>query len=285
MKKIYIYILRDPESLKTMYVGKTTSKIKRILGHLNEIATPQQRKWNKKRSAWYASLLERDQLPLFDIIETTYDEKYANDREIYWIDYYSSPWLTNSTFNKRNPPNWTHSNEKEVYAYNEYTKQVTVYSNVSTAAKAVDTKPKNIYSAIHIKGRTKDLFWAYHEDAFEEYNIKPWINRRLVRVTKNGESKVYKNVQQAAKILNIEDSKHNALTKIRKGLLKEYNNFHFEMIGHLKPGELLEDCDVNQQPSSENNIKVSEKVQRLDVEEFTNKTSTSAGHSMNDDIV
>lgn len=42
---------------------------------------------------------------------------------------------------------------------------------------------------------------------------------------------------------------------------------------------------ANQQPSSENNIKVSEKVQRLEGEEFTNNPSTSAQHLNGDDIV
>lgn len=42
-------------------------------------------------------------------------------------------------------------------------------------------------------------------------------------------------------------------------------------------GELLgTPKEDNQQPNSENDIKVSEKVQRLDVEESTNNTSTSA---------
>lgn len=50
-------------------------------------------------------------------------------------------------------------------------------------------------------------------------------------------------------------------------------------IGQVKSGELLGNPEMdNQQPSSEKDIKVSEKVQRLIGEESTNNPDTSAGH-------
>ena len=59
----------------------------------------------------------------------------------------------------------------------------------------------------------------------------------------------------------------------------------------VKSSELQENPEVdNLQPSSENDVKVSEKVQRLIGEESTNKPNTSAGRSRDkfiliDDIV
>lgn len=251
--KTHIYILIDPRTNIVKYIGQTTSLVKRYTSHLVEISIPNQRKWNKKRSEWYQNLLENDCIPIIKIIETI-NKKQATEREIYWINYYMNEELTNSTYNKNNPYNWNYSKNKTVYSYNEYTKKIIKYLNVNKAAKKVNTHSNNIYSAIHIKGRTKDLFWAYNKNDFKSYIIKPWINRRLVKVTDiNGTTKIYKNLSQAIIHLNIPLSKHNTLTKIRKGLLTKYKNFHFEMIAHLKPGELLENCEVNQQPSLSSN--------------------------------
>jgi hypothetical protein len=73
--------------------------------------------------------------------------------------------------------------------------------------------------------------------------------------------------------------------------LVEYKLLDFDRntntyVANVKLRELLEHLEKdNQQPSSENDIKVSEKVQRLGNEESTNNLPTSAEQVLPDDIV
>ena len=69
------------------------------------------------------------------------------------------------------------------------------------------------------------------------------------------------------------DNKEKALKLLNESIITQ------KEIGVFKFGELLESCDANQQPSSENDNIVSEKVQRLTGEESTNNPDTSAEQS------
>jgi len=81
------------------------------------------------------------------------------------------------------------------------------------------------------------------------------------------------------------ESIRERLAEIMKGL-----NYRGKNSTNIRKqwGELLEtlpsNVGGNQQPSLVNDIKVTRKVQRLTVEESTNKTDTSAPHE-SDDIV
>lgn len=84
----------------------------------------------------------------------------------------------------------------------------------------------------------------------------------------------------------VKSSRFGQTVKVKKLIsIKPVCNIPFKFtIIHAqeKFGELLESPEEdNQQPSSENDIKVSEKVQRLEGEESTNNPSTSAEHLIN----
>lgn len=294
--KSYIYGLIDPRTNKIRYIGQTIQSLKnRLNGHIGDA---KYNRYNRRKENWIKSLFKLKLEPLIEIIEECSKEK-LNERESYWISYYNDNDLTNLTpggDNSYNSDNYIQykerywNNKRKVYSYNEFTKEILEYSNILEASEIVDCKHTNIPKAIHIKGRCKDLYWSYDSKDFNKFKIKPWINRKLIAVTnKEGITKIYKNLKQAAICLGIPLSRHNTFTKIRKGEIKEMWGYKFENRAHLKPGELLEDCDVNQQPNSlKSENKVSEEVQRLTVEEDdTNNTDTSARqlYTKVDDIV
>jgi hypothetical protein len=82
MKKIYIYILKDPTTELVRYVGKTVNPTKRLQNHINRA------KYLKFHSAaWINSLLICGLRPVMNIIETA-DTNNWEEREKYWISFY-----------------------------------------------------------------------------------------------------------------------------------------------------------------------------------------------------
>jgi hypothetical protein len=83
------------------------------------------------------------------------------------------------------------------------------------------------------------------------------------------------NIDDLAKQLNVK--KENIKFNLRQANKPFKQRYILIPLARIKLSELLGSPEEgNQQPSSENGIKVPEKVQRLDVEESTNNTSTSA---------
>ncbi len=84
---------------------------------------------------------------------------------------------------------------------------------------------------------------------------------------------------------------HNSLQEIgyslyNKGFLDFDKSTHKYFVAHEKLRELLESLEEdNQQPSVENSIIVSTKVQRLEDEELTDNSSKSAEHLKKDDDI
>lgn len=87
----------------------------------------------------------------------------------------------------------------------------------------------------------------------------------IEQYTKEGELvAIYNSAMQAERAVN-GDNGH--ILAVCRGKRKTHKGFIWKF-GHVKSGELLESLDKdNQQPSSLNDIKVKEKVQRLTVEE------------------
>lgn len=90
----YIYILKDPISLKIRYVGKTSKPTKRIKRHMCNSSLAES--WTKKNK-WLLNLKKSNLLPIIEIIDET--DGNINDLEIKWIKHYRDMGigLTNMT--------------------------------------------------------------------------------------------------------------------------------------------------------------------------------------------
>ncbi len=110
-----IYGLYCPLTGCLMYVGQTRQSLKiRLRGHLSTSPVFTPRSQSKKR-AWIEFLVKIEQPPVIKVIEVTTLEK-ANEREIYWINFYRSNgvWLVNCDVNRRAlvPPNPSNINQR-----------------------------------------------------------------------------------------------------------------------------------------------------------------------------
>src|ERR1035437_7880045 len=82
----YIYTLSDPETNYIKYVGKTNNPRRRLKKHLSRFDL-----LNEKtlKSKWILSLLDKEQLPKFEILDEG-DDCSINDLEIYRISQLKS---------------------------------------------------------------------------------------------------------------------------------------------------------------------------------------------------
>jgi hypothetical protein len=91
---VKIYVLIDPRDNQYKYIGKTKNELsKRLRGHIRTT-----KKYCKtKKEYWIKSLLDIGLKPHIILLEECEADNWE-DREIYWIKYYSKIYnLTNST--------------------------------------------------------------------------------------------------------------------------------------------------------------------------------------------
>jgi hypothetical protein len=81
--KIYIYVLKDPTTNEIRYVGQTNDLKRRYYRHLQ---VSRDLKDTRHISNWIRSLSNK---PIMETIEIC-EESNRNERELYWIDYYST---------------------------------------------------------------------------------------------------------------------------------------------------------------------------------------------------
>lgn len=80
MKNI-IYGLYCPLTNKPVYIGKSTVGIKRPFKHITE------KSHSIKVNEWVKSLHDINKEPILVILENDVDEKYINEKELFWINY------------------------------------------------------------------------------------------------------------------------------------------------------------------------------------------------------
>ena len=81
-----IYILKHPDTKEIRYVGKTVQQLKyRLATHISRSKKYKYAYVN----CWIYSLLQEDKKPIIELIEEIEDSLWE-EREIYWIQYYSS---------------------------------------------------------------------------------------------------------------------------------------------------------------------------------------------------
>ena len=85
-KPTYIYTLVDPITNEVRYVGRSVNPKKRYHRHLSESRYGTR----SHKKAWVRSLIQQDQKPILEIIETVPPDLPWQPREQYWIRHYRS---------------------------------------------------------------------------------------------------------------------------------------------------------------------------------------------------
>jgi group I intron endonuclease len=80
--KVFIYILKHPETNAVRYVGKTNNIKNRWFNHLSKAKTKKAHVYS-----WIKSLLKRGISPIMEVIEECTIDNWET-REKYWISYY-----------------------------------------------------------------------------------------------------------------------------------------------------------------------------------------------------
>ncbi len=80
MENNLIYALYCPTTNKPVYVGQSSVGINRPFAHIKE------KSHSKKVNDWISYLKLNNKEPILVILENTFDLKYLNDKEQYWIN-------------------------------------------------------------------------------------------------------------------------------------------------------------------------------------------------------
>lgn len=81
---VKIYLLKDPDTNKIKYVGKTVQKLKyRLSGHISA----SKRRRTSYVNCWIYSLIKNNKKPIIELIEEVSQDIWE-EREKFWISYY-----------------------------------------------------------------------------------------------------------------------------------------------------------------------------------------------------
>lgn len=266
---IKIYALKDPETFEIKYIGQTSlSLYRRLTRHVSESLTTKEETPKRK---WIRTLIQKELCPIIELLEIPDN---PNEREIYWMNKYKNTILNVDKF-----ANFYKKDSKKVFGLILETLHVLEFRNVTEASRVTGESRSNIIKAIHSNKKAKGILWSYTKD----FDIKKYDRNKLIILTNtiNGEKFIVRSIAHAIEVLNLNRESHkNGIKYALEHNNKEYKGYYWEYVEeHVKFGELLENPEKdNQQPSLENDIKVSKKVQRLTSEESTNNLDTSAEH-------
>lgn len=94
----YIYVLKDPITLETKYVGQTNDVDRRYRDHIRRSLKDDDNEYDTYKSRWIRKVINQGNKPLLEVIDecNTYDE--SNEKEKYWVNHFSKSGssLTNS---------------------------------------------------------------------------------------------------------------------------------------------------------------------------------------------
>jgi len=90
MKSNLIYCLKCPVTNDIRYIGQTRRGIRRKYEHLSKL----KKKYNSNTYLynWINDLFSKGVKPIFEIVESFEDSSLLNEREIYWISFYSKKY-------------------------------------------------------------------------------------------------------------------------------------------------------------------------------------------------
>lgn len=155
----YVYLIRDPETLKVVYVGETSLIKQRFDQH----------RWgskydgNKEKFNWSIDLKKKGLAPIFEIIDLASSKKEALTKENYYITKYLKEGF--ELFNR--------SNNKRVKQFDLNGNFIAEFENCLEAEKATGIRPRiDRYSA-------GGFYWTYGQ--FDPSKIKQKAEALKVR--------------------------------------------------------------------------------------------------------
>lgn len=192
------------------YVGSSRSLKKRLLEHLNTLKKGKhdnprmQNIFNKYGiENFYFSILE---------VHSTWNQKYLLEREEFWIDTLG-PVLNN----KLTPTNQQNckTTGKVVYQFNLQGERLHKYPSCNEAERQTGITSSSISACARGKLlSTGGFLWSYQKDAKITYNLErskwKWRSVEMTNLQTN-ESKTYKNISDAARIIFVEGDNFNSL--------------------------------------------------------------------------
>jgi len=259
-KPVYIYVLKDPDTLEIRYVGKTEQGIKkRLSGHI----------FNSRYHVgeWVKSLTKKGKIPVIEIIETSTQESWA-ERERYWISIYSIDCnLTNICEGGRGSTGYKMSDNQKNYLRNlhlgkKHTEESRLKMSIAGTGRIKDAKSiektaaacrlpvfsknisnGNIRSHISLTQAAIDLnikqpqistgikkglsckgFLFSYTNLFNQSEVSKRYSAPIIAIDKLGERIEFPNARKAANALNIHPS---GIRSVLIGQYKQHKGYTF----------------------------------------------------------
>ena len=207
--KTYIYILRHPETFEIRYVGKTNNIKRRFAQHKSKKCL--EKTGSKKLASWILKLLSNNLLPIMEIIEECDDN--WEEREKYWISYYSNTNLCNL------------SNGGKGVGHNDYTKSK--IKNALTGRKRSDEEKQAISKAMIGKKRGKYTNTEGHKKRYENPEERKKCGIKLRKKVgqydlENNIIQEFESLREASRQLNIDCG---SISKCCRGKIKSAGGY------------------------------------------------------------
>ena len=299
--KVHIYVLIDPISLKIRYIGRTSNSLNtRLIGHLSKA-----RRGNTHKDLWIKKLMRSEQIPIIKLYKDVegwkeshrYEQQLINKCLKHGFELVNLDDRGEGSINKiitSHQRSKISKTLKEGYSKGlikpTKTTKVTIYDlqgNYIQEYKSCSECCKNI----GIPQSSLENVLSRRVKRWKNYQITYGENPGIYKINK----KEMKNIMKQVAILTIDSTEDKILLfdsykeaaeylKVSSPTIRRYiqsglpyKDNYLITDARIKQGELQETPNKdNLQPSSENDIIVSEKVQRLTGEESTNKPDTSA---------
>jgi hypothetical protein len=232
--KIYsIYKLIDPNTLDVRYIGVTTTSLNiRLAQHVYD----GRHKSGTHKINWIKALLENNQRPIIELLETT-DEDNWQRREIYWINFYQQ--LTNTLEggmgvvvdrSKSSVQKSSEAKYVKVCQLKEDGTFIKEWDSPTLASLKLDISKTAINNCLNKRVvLAGDFRWVYYEEYHSsDFKLRerrlPFGSKTVYKFNENMELiNVYKTVVEAA------NANHLFHTSIRKSckLLTLCNGFYY----------------------------------------------------------
>lgn len=222
MRKVLIYVIKDPDTLRIRYVGKTVQSLKiRLNRHIN----------NPKGyvGRFISKLIRKNKYPIIEKIDEC-DESNWQEREIYWIKYYreiiddlcnlcdGGIGVSGHKVSKISIAKRLESVNKKLYVKHIETGVVNIYKSSVDFRKNHDVSQPSISRAIKTCGKSKGFMFSY-TGIFNQNEISKRYKSKIICKCKTGEELEFDSANQAAKKLGLWPS------FINRVLRKEYKHY------------------------------------------------------------
>lgn len=223
----YIYSLIDPISKKVRYIGKTVNPKYRLSGHITESL-----KTHNYRCNWIKSLLKKDMMPIFKILEICPLKNYE-EREAYHISLYDFNQLTNS--DERGQGNKNRRREiienakyknKIVYQYDLGGNFIKEYKSVREASRQLSISHANITRCCNqIVKHASGFIFSYKKENPDPIKKPNAVKLPVIEIDSSGNNlNEWKSIMDCSRDTGID---HGNLSRICNGKKKSIKGRYF----------------------------------------------------------